>query len=188
METARRTTAASDLLKKRREERAFDILRLAAFLLLRALLHVVIKVRIHVRCRRGVLVRALSGEVSLLLANSARVVRGQRAILGEVPELAASVALIVRLGLSRALGLRSRVRLRARARPVSLFAAAITHIVRTRTLALLRRSGVIVPSRAAALSAVRAMCPTRPQLWHVFGAPPAPPANAAMAGDGHARA
>ena len=34
----------------------------------------------------------------------------------------------------------------------------------------------------------RAMCPTRQQLWHVFGAPPAPPANAAMAGDGHARA
>lgn len=129
---------------------------LGGFLLLGSFLHVLVQVGVHVRRGRrshGILVRAVSGKVTLLLADSARVVRRQRAVLGEVSELAAAVALIVRLGLATALVLRSRVRLRARARPVTLFTAAVAHVVGTRLLLLASRS-VVVPSARASVPAL----------------------------------
>ena len=124
-------------------------LRGGFLLLLGSFLHVLVQIGIHVRC----LIRAVSGKVTLLLAESARVVRRQRAVLGEVPELAATVALVVRLRLATALVLRSRIRLRARVRPVALFTAAVAHVVGTRLLPLASRS-VVVPSARAVVPAL----------------------------------
>lgn len=124
-------------------------LRGGFLLLLGSFLHVLVQIGVHVRC----LIRAVSGKVTLLLAESARVVRRQRAVLGEVPELAATVALVVRLRLATALVLRSRIRLRARVRPVALFTAAVAHVVGTRLLPLASRS-VVVPSARAVVPAL----------------------------------
>jgi len=102
-----------------------------------AFLHVVVQLRIHARR----LVRAILGEMTLLLADSARVVRRKRAVLREVPSLAASVALVVRLR-------RSVIRQRARRGPVTLLTAAVAHVIRSRDATLSPRR--VVPSSAAA--------------------------------------
>ena len=132
-------------------------LRFASFL--RAFLHVVIQVGIHVRRGRGVLLRAFTREVTFLLANAARRVLGFGAVAGEMSFGAAVSALVLVARLATALTFRSSVRLRAISRPVTGLVTSVAHVILASRLGCARRAWRpatrrIVATRAAAGAAV----------------------------------